>query len=992
MIRFVYPNVSGNDEFIGCGRYLTISPDNPNIDEKEPADPQVRGLAKISSGVHILAPESDESEQEVYEDKDSSSSFRGDSLGLAYLLALIKRSRITIWEPTDQIIDIWCTGTIDVVGNSPQVGEVFPNQFAVKIEAFFADSNDTLFIVPFVNLKPKLKKRCRDHHVRVVTLARFTTLPVQEHFTQKTILQLHGDELKTFVEFIFQRPEEGIVISEPEIVISWNDAPTPLQIWTGRKDLLREISADWTDPNCHAIGLIGFGGEGKSSVARRWIDELREEKRSHIPKPAAAFWWNFYSSPNVDKFFEAVFTFMTEGEVNPNDYPSTSAKAKFLAGMLHSKCYLLILDGMEVIQYHEGKRYGQLKNADLRQFLLSLAASSSRSFCLITSRLPVGDLKDFRSYIHCDVTRLKLDDGRTLLRKIGVKGGDSDLDQVVTDWDGHALTLCLLASYLVDRYRGNVKHIKKIPPPLANEPRYERVNRMLRLYDNDLLTDAERAFLMIFSAFRIPVQETAFASVFRTKTSKADQVTGLFAPVAALKSSDFEKLLQRLQTYSILRGDKHYTIHPLIRDYYLKLLNNNAPDQVQEVHQRIKNYYLSVAGEMPENPTLEELTPLIEAEHHACLAGKYDEAHRIMQEDINLGNRYLVPDVLCAWDTYLALLFEFFPDGDTSREPQTGFPETKASILNEVGFSLMMLGRLSEVEPFYARPIKIWLDMENWWRASRSYHNLVELYAYFGELNKSEEAAREALNLARRAKNREEERISLADLAWILHLRGNLREADEAFQNAEKLQREMEPQILYLYQQLEGIGHADYLRRTGNTVYARQIIEANLNISKCEGWQDYTSLSYRVLGDLDADAGRDDRARTHYNEALMIARNIPRRDVLIEVLISRGRWAARNLQDAPAALIDLNEALDYAVNEGYRIYEADIRVALAWAYLTEACNTSPAIKTTSLEKAKLEISRARRMSENVGYYWGKVDAEEVIRKLEELERDDRNEE
>jgi hypothetical protein len=68
------------------------------------------------------------------------------------------------------------------------------------------------------------------------------------------------------------------------------------------------------------------------------------------------------------------------------------------------------------------------------------------------------------------------------------------------------------------------------------------------------------------------------------------------------------------------------------------------------------------------------------------------------------------------------------------------------------------------------------------------------------------------------------------------------------------------------------------------------------------------------------------------------------------------------------AFTDLNEALNYAVEGGYRIYEADIRVALAWAYLANG----------EKEKAKQSAQRALQMSQEMGYHWGKVDAEEMM--------------
>ena len=96
------------------------------------------------------------------------------------------------------------------------------------------------------------------------------------------------------------------------------------------------------------------------------------------------------------------------------------------------------------------------------------------------------DLRSFATYKHRDVERLFPQDGRDLLRKLGVQGNDNELDRVVADWDGHALTLSLIASYLRDHHGGDISQIRNIPPPTADEPRYERVHRVLRRYDDHL--------------------------------------------------------------------------------------------------------------------------------------------------------------------------------------------------------------------------------------------------------------------------------------------------------------------------------------------------------------------------------------------------------------------------------------------------------------------------------------------------------------------------
>jgi tetratricopeptide (TPR) repeat protein len=208
------------------------------------------------------------------------------------------------------------------------------------------------------------------------------------------------------------------------------------------------------------------------------------------------------------------------------------------------------------------------------------------------------------------------------------------------------------------------------------------------------------------------------------------------------------------------------------------------------------------------------------------------------------------------------------------------------------------------------------------------YHNLTLSYAYLGDLAASADAAQFALTYARRALDPESEQSSLARLGWVHHLTGHLDPARAAFQQAETMLGQTDPGTKYLYS-LNGIQHADHLRRVGQMDHARQVAEANWKICQRNSWRDDLSCSHRVLGDLDADAGQHNCARQHYDTALQIARNIYVQRVLIEALLARGRWAAR-LGDIAAARSNLEEALNCAVSGGYRLYEPDIRIGLAW--------------------------------------------------------------
>jgi tetratricopeptide (TPR) repeat protein len=753
-----------------------------------------------------------------------------------------------------------------------------------------------------------------------------------------------------------------------QLGVMLDGAPEPLQEWVGRAELLQSITADWASGSKHITGLIGFGGEGKSSLARKWVEDIcRGDPRVAHP-PEAVFWWNFYDRPSVDDFFESALKFMSGDRIDPRQIPSANLRAQIIGAMLGKGRYLFVFDGLEVMQHNEGDQYGLLKSSDLREFLTFFADPKNASFALITSRAPLTDLRAYATYAHREVDRLSAAEGRDLLRKIGVKGSDSALDKVVSDWDGPALTLSLIGAYLVDKYQGDVTHMADLPAPTADEPRYQRVPRVLRRYDEHL-TEAERAFLTLFSAFRTPVPEDAFEKVFRAPGNHV----GLPQQIAALDDAAFNALIKRLTDYRILRYDaaaRTYTTHPLIRNHYFARLTAGDVDQTHAAHERIKDYYLSVAGDVPRFPTLDDLRPLIEVVHHACRAGAYDEAWSVYWSRIQQTDSFILTQKLGAWESDVSVMQEFFPNGDTAQEPQVSNPDSKSFILNEVGLCLMSLGRLSEAVPFYERHNAIKMDLQDWHNASIGYHNLADLHAHLGQLAASAAAAEQALGLARRAENKQDESFSLAYQAQALHLRGDSRAAGTAFAQAEVLEREIDPNKRYLYS-LRGIQHADFLRRTGEADYARRVTEANLEVCERNHWAFLISPCHRVLGDLDFDAGQLDSALAHYATALKIARGISVRNVLIEALLARGRFNARQ-GDAAAAHSDLDEALDYATAGGYRRYEADIRIALAWMHQAQG----------DMVAARAEALRAKAMSEEMGYYWGKVDAEEVLSKLQ----------
>lgn len=610
--------------------------------------------------------------------------------------------------------------------------------------------------------------------------------------------------------------------SAPGVLLDY--APMPLEEWVGRDDLLAALDDDWADSDRRVGGLIGFGGEGKSSLARRWVDMLLEAQGA--PQLDGIFWWSFYDSPSADEFFEAALSFVGGGSIDPRHHPSSHARAHLIAALLVEKRCIFVLDGLDAMQHPNGDSYGLLVNNDLGRFLTFFAAPGHESFCLVTSRAPVLDLLSHTTYAHHDVERLSVPEGTTLLRKLGVEGVDAQLEQLVLAWDGYALVLSLLGTYLQEWHGGDINCVADIPAPAEPETRYERVRRVLRQYDEQL-TNAERAFLIVMGAFRTPIDEAALTQVFRTEMSQG----AINASVSALDSGGFDRLLRSLETYRILRRNPRahrYAVHPLIRAHYHERLTKRERDKVCELHTKIADYYLAASKDTSALGTLEDFAPLIEAVYHRCQAGEYTRALNILYHRINLYGLVARLPTLGASETNLAMMAGFFPNGDLSHEPLASNESSRYWVLNEVGVCLDGLGRLDEALTMYERAVEVARGNEDWNNASTSCDNISGVYYHLGHLNIAAEKASEARSIAYSSRYKEGQRNVLAAGAWAAHLRGDLANASSMYRKAEVLERRVTG-ANHLHQR-SGVHHADHLRRVGKSFYARRIIEENLEV------------------------------------------------------------------------------------------------------------------------------------------------------------------
>ncbi|MCP3960495.1 MAG: hypothetical protein GY719_21835, partial [bacterium] len=213
------------------------------------------------------------------------------------------------------------------------------------------------------------------------------------------------------------------------------------------------------------VTLVAWGGVGKTTLVAKWAAGLAKQEYDG----ADYFDWSFYSQgtreqggASADVFVAKALKFFgdpatAESAASPWD------KGSRLAQILSQCRALLVLDGLEPLQYSPGPLAGELKDPAVTALLKGLAAKNA-GLCVVTTRESVTDLAQFRDSTapEWQLGRLSKAAGAALLEKLGVHGTAKEIEDLVAEVDGHALTLNLLGSYLARAHGGDVRRRDRV--------------------------------------------------------------------------------------------------------------------------------------------------------------------------------------------------------------------------------------------------------------------------------------------------------------------------------------------------------------------------------------------------------------------------------------------------------------------------------------------------------------------------------------------------
>ncbi len=148
MTSFAFPcaDILPDKRFMGCGRYAAMK--TAMSDGWRRPSSTIINRARVEQAAALWTLSRETGDRTVYERKDQPQrKYAGESMHLAYLLALIQCSRRLRhnWDT-----DIWCTGVVEMPDERhPTLHEVAHEQFEIKLDAFLSANNpDKLFIAP----------------------------------------------------------------------------------------------------------------------------------------------------------------------------------------------------------------------------------------------------------------------------------------------------------------------------------------------------------------------------------------------------------------------------------------------------------------------------------------------------------------------------------------------------------------------------------------------------------------------------------------------------------------------------------------------------------------------------------------------------------------------------------------------------------------------------------------------------------------------------
>jgi len=293
---------------------------------------------------------------------------------------------------------------------------------------------------------------------------------------------------------------------------------------------------------------------------------------------------------------------------------------------------------------------------------------------VITTRTPIADLADYErtSALRRSLEHLSSHAGAQLLRALGVKGDEAELQSASDEFSGHCLALTLLGSYQTDAYNGDIRSRNELTGHLAQDVRQgAHARKVMKAYQTWFGEGPELSVLRMLGLFDRPAEEKAIVALL-----KAPAIQGLTELLTNLSPTEWRTILATLRRARLLAGEDPHNpgcvdTHPLVREYFGEQLQSQQTDAWKQCNRRLYDHYRTLAPHLPD--CFREMEPLFLAVIYGCNAGLFREAlHEVYIPRIQRENACFAANVLGARGALLSTLVYFFDHSRWGSPVETG--------------------------------------------------------------------------------------------------------------------------------------------------------------------------------------------------------------------------------------------------------------------------------------------------------------------------------
>lgn len=515
-----------------------------------------------------------------------------------------------------------------------------------------------------------------------------------------TIEKQHTDKLRALAAIVDEEIKAPWYENAELVEVDLDRIPSSAGQFVGRTEELVQISSATTSADTPLVELVAKGGEGKTSLLNRWVENCACDCWGQSKK---VFGWSFYSQglneseASSDLFFNGALRFFGyEGEIPL----SPAARGKMLAERVWQSNGLMILDGVEPLQHPPGPNGGSLKDAGMRTLLRTIALTRTPCTVLLTTRMPIADLDDFRQsrVKSIPLPPLDVEAARSVLASGAIGATDEQLDVIANGLARHALSVQLAARFIHEALDGDVTQWQEANLTQQDEAEGGHAFRVLKSYETWFSRDQDEhrgigpqllEMVRMLGLFDRPVQRDILFRLF-----DSDFECELNKTLAGKDETHLRRALAKLSDLGLIQvsSGKHSLVdcHPLVRQYFASRLLEFGKSSNRKMHSVVFAELQNLAPELPANAR--ENAVLFQAVRHGKLAGKYQQALALYEKRINHSTATYVWLRLGQYSDVINCMGNF-----VRRFPDDPIPSLEKAdqrlVMNQLGCALMAAGR-----------------------------------------------------------------------------------------------------------------------------------------------------------------------------------------------------------------------------------------------------------------------------------------------------------